>query len=423
MPIFKQLYVQVLLGIILGTVLGIWFPDIAVVFKPVSDAFIKLIKMIIAPVIFLSLVSGIAGSNDIRSVGKTGSMAMIYFIITTAFALFVGLAVANLFQPGSGLNINPATLDTEAVRHYTEVKHQATNLSDFILNIIPNTFASAFVDGEILQVLLVALLFSAGLMMVGEQGKPVIVGIKSLLHIFFQMIHMVMKLAPFAAFAAMAFSVGKYGVAPLLSMVKLLLCFYITCVIFIVLVLGGILRIYCDISVFRLFSYIKTEIFIVLGTSSSETVLPNLLEKLERLGCDKSIVGMVLPVGYSFNLDGTAIYLTMAALFIAQATNTDLTGWQQLVLLTTMILSSKGAAGVAGSGFIVLASSLTAIGHVPVAGIVLILGIDRFLSEGRAVTNMIGNCISTIIISVWQKQFDHHKAKTVLENMNKMNDD
>ncbi|MGQ3891406.1 C4-dicarboxylate transporter DctA [Legionella sp. CNM-4043-24] len=414
MKLFKHLYLQVLIGILIGVALGYCLPDAAVQFKPLSDLFIKLIKMLIAPIIFLSLVSGIAGVGNIRALGTVGSAAMIYFLIMTVFALLIGLIVANLFTPGAGLNIDPATLDIEAARHYIGAQHKASNAVEFILNIVPDTFVSAFVDGEILQVLLVALLFSAALILLGDDGAPVVKGINRLAAVFFNIIHLVMRLAPLAAFAAMAFSIGKYGLEPIVNMMTLLLCFYGTCLIFITVILGSVLTWYCRINVFQLLRYLKTELFIVLGTSSSETVLPNLMEKLNRLGCDQSVVGLVLPVGYSFNLDGTAIYLTMAAMFIAQATNIDLSVWQQLSLLGIMILSSKGAAGVAGSGFIVLASSLAATGQVPVAGIVLILGIDRFMSEGRAVTNMLGNSISTIIISAWRGAFDREKAQRVL---------
>jgi aerobic C4-dicarboxylate transport protein len=414
MKFIKHLYVQVLIGIVIGVILGYYSPDLAVLFKPLSDLFIKLIKMLIAPIIFLSLVSGIASMGNIRSVGSIGGAALIYFILTTVLALLIGLMVANLMKPGSGLNIDPATLDIETAKQYINTKKSPTNTVDFVLNIVPSSFLSAFVDGEILQVLFIALMFSASLMMLGEDGYSLLIGVQRFSKLFFNMIHMVMHLAPLAAFAAIAFSIGKFGLSPLFNMAALLLCFYVTCLLFILVILGSILRLYCKINIFNLLAYIKTEIFIVLGTSSSETVLPNLMEKLENLGCEESVVGLVMPVGYSFNLDGTAIYLTMAALFIAQATNTELSYWQQLSLLLIMIISSKGAAGVAGSGFIVLASSLAAIGHVPVAGIVLILGIDRFLSEGRAVTNMIGNSISTIIISTWKKTFDLERAKSIL---------
>ncbi len=415
MAFLKKLYVQVLLGICIGVVWGILFPDSAVVFKPLSDVFIKLVKMLIAPVIFLTLVSGIAAMHDMKAVGRIGGTALCYFMLTTTFALSLGLLAANIFQPGAGLNINPATLDISAAKSYINGTHIATNISDYCLNIIPNTFFSAFVDGEILQVLLIAILFSAGMMLLGEKARPILNGLQLLSRVFFNIIHLVMHLAPVAAFAAMAFSVGKYGTASLLNMLGLLVVFYATCILFVVLVLGVILWAYCRVSIWQLLSYIKTEIFIVLGTSSSETVLPNLMEKLEQIGCEESIVGLVLPVGYSFNLAGTAIYLTLAALFIAQATNIDLTLWQQLSLLAVMIISSKGAAGVSGSGFVVLASSLAATGHIPVAGIILILGIDRFMSDGRAVTNMIGNAIATIIISTWHKSFDFEKARVIMQ--------
>ncbi|KTD00007.1 C4-dicarboxylate transporter DctA [Legionella erythra] len=414
MNYIKPLYVQVLLGILLGIILGLYLPDAASSLKPLSDAFIKLIKMLITPIIFLSLVSGIAAMNNLETVGKVGGAALLYFIVTTAFALLMGLIVGNLVEPGAGLHIDPATLDIKTAQPYLGKSTTAATPTEFLLNIIPETFFSAFVEGEILQVLLVAILFAIGLMYAGKEGKLIVEGVQVLARIFFKMIHLVMHLAPMAAFAAMAFTVGQYGLKPLLNMLELLLCFYVTAFGFVVGILGIILKLYCQINVFTLLAYIKTELLIVLGTSSSETVLPNLLEKLEKLGCQKSTVGLVLPLGYSFNLDGTAIYLTLAALFIAQATNTDLTFWQQLSLLAVMIVSSKGAAGVAGSGFIVLASSLAAVGHVPVAGIVLLLGIDRFMSDGRALTNMIGNSISTIIISKWQGVFDQQRAQEIL---------
>ncbi|QRN04358.1 C4-dicarboxylate transporter DctA [Legionella sp. MW5194] len=417
MNYIKPLYVQVLLGILLGIILGFCLPDTASSLKPLSDAFIKLIKMLIAPIIFLSLVSGIAAMNNLETVGKVGGAALVYFIITTAFALVVGLLVGDLVQPGAGLNIDPATLDIKTAQPYLGKATTAATPSDFLLNIIPQTFLSAFVDGEILQVLLVAMLFAIGLILVGKEGTIVLDGVQVLARIFFKIIHLVMHLAPLAAFAAMAFTIGKYGLKPLLNMMGLLLCFYLTCLVFVVGILGLILKLYCQMSVFKLLAYIKTELLIVLGTSSSETVLPTLLEKLEKLGCKKSTVGLVLPLGYSFNLDGTAIYLTLAALFIAQATNIDLSVWQQLSLLAVMIVSSKGAAGVVGSGFIVLASSLAAVGHVPVAGIVLILGIDRFMSDGRALTNVIGNSISTLIIAKWQGTLDEKRAREVLDSV------
>ena len=372
--------------------------------------------MLIAPIIFLTLVSGIAAMADMKTVGKIGGAALLYFMITTTAALVIGLIVVNIIQPGSGMNIEVTSLDTSSVSSYIGNSHQIESFTGFLLNIIPATFSSAFVDGEILQILFIAILFSSGLTMLGKHGDQILVGVQKISKVFFKMIHIIMHYAPIGAFAAMAFTIGRYGAHSMIGLVSLLLCFYITCIIFILIILGLFLYLYCKISIFQVLKYIRNEIFIVIGTSSSETVLPNLIDKLSVLGCKRSVVGLVVPTGYSFNLDGTAIYLTMAAIFISQATNTDLTITQQIMLLLVMIVSSKGAAGVTGSGFIVLASSLAAVGHVPVAGIVIILGIDRFMSEGRAVTNMIGNTIATIIISKWQNALDHSKALDVLSS-------
>ncbi|WP_440615503.1 C4-dicarboxylate transporter DctA [Cysteiniphilum sp. 6C5] len=406
MRLFKHLYAQVILGIIIGIILGALSPQFAVSLKPFADIFIKLIKVLIAPIIFLTIVSGIAAMKSLKSVGKIGGAALIYFLITTTLALTIGLIVANLIPMGSGMHINANTLDMHAASAYIGKAEQMDSISGFILNIIPHTFVSAFSDGEILQVLFVAILFATGLLMYGEKGQPILEGIQHLSKVFFKIIHSIMYYAPLAACAAMAFTIGKYGLHTLAGLIGLLLCFYLTCIIFLVVILGLILRIYCKISIFSVIRYIKTEILIVLGTSSSETVLPNLIEKLGKLGCDKSVVGLVIPTGYSFNLDGTAIYLSLAAIFIAQALDVPLTLEQQLFMLGVMLISSKGAAGVTGSGFVILASTLAAVGTVPVAGIVIILGIDRFMSEGRAITNMIGNTVATIIIAKWQKKLD-----------------
>ncbi|WP_133128461.1 C4-dicarboxylate transporter DctA [Legionella nagasakiensis] len=419
MAYLRPLYIQVLIGIIIGVLLGLFFPDKAVIFKPLSDAFIKLIKMLIAPIIFLSLVSGITAMSDLKEVGKIGASALLYFMMTTTFALCLGLFSANLFHPGTGLHINPDHLDISVAKHYLHQANPVTDPQEFILNIIPVSFFSAFTEGEILQTVLVAILFSVGIMMVGDKAKPILQTIQIVSTIFFKIIHLVMYLAPVAAFAAMAYCIGEYGATSLFNLLSLLVLFYITCFLFVVAILGTLLRLYCQLSIFKLVKYIKTELLIALGTSSSETVLPNLMEKLEQLGCKKSVVGFVLPVGYSFNLDGTAIYLTLAALFIAQATNIDLSIGHQLSLLAIMIISSKGAAGVSGSGFVVLASSLAAIGHVPVAGIVLILGIERLMSDGRTITNIMGNMIATILIATWQQAFDPQKARLVLEGQEK----
>ncbi|MFC4892255.1 C4-dicarboxylate transporter DctA [Pseudofrancisella aestuarii] len=414
MKVFKHLYAQVLLGIFIGIILGFLAPHIAISLKPFADVFVKLIKLLIAPIIFLTLVSGIAAMSDLKAVGKIGGIALIYFFIMTIMALIVGMVVANLFTPGHGLNIDPNSLNIDSAKAYMGNVEHVENVQDFFMNIIPNTFVGAFTKGDILQVLFVAILFAVGLVMYGDQGKPILAGIQSLSKVFFKIIHVIMYYSPLAACAAMGYTVGMYGAGTLLGLVGLLLCFYITCLIFILVLLGIVLRLFCGISIFKLLGYIKTEIFIVLGTSSSETVLPNLIEKLENLGCDESVVGLVIPTGYSFNLDGTAIYLSLAAIFIAQALNVDLTIQQQIFMLAIMIVSSKGAAGVTGSGFIILASTLSALGTVPVAGIVIILGIDRFMSEGRAITNMIGNTVGTIVISKWQGKLDTARLKQEL---------
>lgn len=415
MNFLKKMYVQVLLGVVFGVLLGYFLPNIAVQFKPLSDVFIKLIKMLIGPIIFLTLVSGIAAMHDMRRIGKLAGGSLVFFMIITSFALILGLAAADYAQPGVGLNIDPASLDIKEASSYLGTGHDVKNMTDLLMNIIPRTFISAFVDGEMLQVICISILFSIGLILAGDVGKSVVEGMQTLAKVFFKIIHFVMYMAPVATFAAMAFSVGKFGIAPLFNLMGLLVCYYLTSGVFILLVLGTILQLYCKINIWHLLRYLKDELVIVWGTGSSETVLPNLMLKLERLGCDKSVVGLVLPLGYSFNLAGTAIYLTMAAMFIAQATNTHLTLWQELSLLGVMIISSKGAAGVSGSGFIVLASSLATIGHIPAAGVVLVLGIDKFMNEGRSIINMIGNAIATIIISTWQHSFAREQARLLLQ--------
>lgn len=415
MNFLKKLYVQVLLGVFIGIWLGYAFPDTAVQFRILSDVFIKIIKMLIAPIIFLTLVSGIAAMNDMKQVGRLAGGALLFFMVITTFALILGLGAADYFKPGVGLNINPASLNAEEASSYLSSTHKITNVSDLLMNIIPRTFISAFVDGEMLQVIFISILFAVGLILTGSAGKPVVDAMQTITKVFFKIIHCVMYMAPVATFAAMAFSVGKFGIAPLFNLMGLLACYYITSILFILVVLGTILQCYCKINIWHLLRYIKDELVIVWGTASSETVLPSLMQKLEKLGCDKSVVGLVLPLGYSFNLAGTAIYLTMAAMFIAQATNTELTLWQELSLLGVMIISSKGAAGVSGSGFIVLASSLATIGHIPAAGVVLVLGIDKFMNEGRAIINMTANAIATIIISTWQHSFNYEQAKVLLQ--------
>lgn len=409
-----------MLGVLFGVLLGYFLPSIAVQFKPLTDVFIKMIKMLISPIIFLTLVSGIAAMNDMRQVSKLAGGALMFFMITTTFALILGLGAADYFKPGVGLNIDPASLNMEEASSYLGTAHKVTSVSELLVNIIPRTFFSAFVDGEMLQVIFISILFAIGLILTGEVGKPLVEGMQNLAKVFFKIIHFVMYLAPFATFSAMAFSVGKFGIAPLFNLIGLLACYYLTSILFILIVLGTLLQLYCKINIWRLLGYLKDELIIVWGTASSETVLPSLMEKLEALGCDKSVVGLVLPLGYSFNLAGTAIYLTMAAMFIAQATNTELTLWQELSLLGVMIISSKGAAGVSGSGFIVLASSLATIGHIPAAGVVLVLGIDKFMNEGRSIINMTGNAIATVIISKWQNSFNWEQAKMVLQEQDKV---
>ena len=403
-PFYKSLYFQVITAIVLGVLLGHFYPDTGASMKPLGDGFIKLIKMIIAPIIFCTVVVGIAGMEDMKKVGKTGGLALLYFEIVSSIALVVGLVIINIVRPGAGMNVDVSQLDTKSIAAYTGPgKMQST--TDFILNIIPNTLVDAFAKGEILQVLLIAVLFGFALHRFGGRGTLVFDVIEKGSHVLFVIVGYIMQLAPIGAFGAMAFTIGKYGVSSLLQLGQLMATFYATCLLFIFVVLGGIARAH-GFSIWKFIKYIKEELLIVLGTSSSESVLPRMMAKLENLGAKKSVVGLVVPTGYSFNLDGTSIYLTMAAVFIAQATNTDMTLTQQLTLLAVLLLTSKGAAGVTGSGFIVLAATLSAVGHVPVAGLALILGIDRFMSEARALTNLIGNGVATIVVAKWTGDLD-----------------
>ena len=372
--------------------------------KPLGDAFIKLIKMLIAPIIFCTVVHGIASMEDMKKVGRVGIKALVYFEVMTTVALVIGLIIVNLWQPGAGMNVDPATLDTKAIAAYTAKAGEQSTV-EFLLHIIPNTVIGAFAEGEILQVLLFAILFAFALHWLGEKGKPLLYIIDQTAHVFFGIVGIVMKAAPIGAFGAMAFTIGKYGIGTLLSLGSLMAAFYTTCLIFIFGVLG-LVGWMCGFSIFKFIRYIKEELLIVLGTSSSESVLPRMLAKMENLGVDKSVVGLVIPTGYSFNLDGTCIYLTMAAVFLAQATNTDLSLSQELGLIAILLLTSKGAAGVTGSGFIVLAATLASLGTVPVASIALILGVDRFMSEARALTNLIGNGVATIVVGKWENAVD-----------------
>jgi len=413
-PFYKVLYLQVLFAIIVGVLLGIFDPGLATAMKPLGDGFVKLIKMIIAPVIFCTVVAGIAGMQDMKKVGRVGGKALLYFEVVSTFALAIGLIVANVIKPGAGFNVNPATIDTHSIAQYTD-KTKALTTTDFLMNIIPNTFVDAFAKGEILQVLLIAILCGFALSMMGERGRPITRGVETLSHMIFGVVNIIMKAAPIGAFGAMAFTIGKYGVKSLIPLASLVGSFYLTCALFVVIVLGTIARL-TGFSIFRYLSYIKEELLIVLGTSSSESALPAIMRKLEKLGCPKSVVGLVVPTGYSFNLDGTNIYMTMAALFVAQATNTDLTLTQELTILLVAMLTSKGASGITGAGFITLAATLAVVPTIPVAGMTLILGIDKFMSECRALTNIIGNGVATIVVSKWEGELDQERLSAELKN-------
>jgi aerobic C4-dicarboxylate transport protein len=413
-PFYKVLYVQVLFAIIIGVLLGIYDPGIATAMKPLGDGFVKLIKMIIAPVIFCTVVAGIAGMQDMKKVGRVGGKALLYFEVVSTFALAIGLLVANLIKPGAGFNVNAATLDTHAIAQYTDKTKSLTTV-DFLMNIIPNTFVDAFAKGEILQVLLIAILFGFSLSMLGERGRPLTRFIDDMSHAIFGVVNIIMKAAPIGAFGAMAFTIGKYGVKSLIPLASLVGSFYLTCFLFVVIVLGVIARL-TGFSIFRFLAYIKEELLIVLGTSSSESALPALMRKLEKMGCPKSVVGLVVPTGYSFNLDGTNIYMTMAALFVAQATNTELTLTQELTILLVAMLTSKGASGITGAGFITLAATLAVVPTIPVAGMTLILGIDKFMSECRALTNIIGNGVATVVVSKWERELDKERLTAELKN-------
>ncbi len=412
--IYKSLYFQVIVAIVIGVLLGHFYPDTGAAMKPLGDGFIKLIKMIIAPIIFCTIVVGIAGMEDMKKVGKTGGLAVLYFEIVSTIALIIGLIVVNVWQPGAGMNVDPSTLDTKSIAKYA-APGQMQGTVDFLLNIIPTSVVDAFAKGDMLQVLFFSILFGYSMNAFGERGKPVFELIEKLSHVLFGIVGVIMKVAPIGAFGAMAYTIGKHGLGSLAQLANLMAAFYVTCIIFIFGVLGTIARLH-GFSIVKLIKYIKEELFLVLGTSSSESALPRLMAKMENAGAQKSVVGLVVPTGYSFNLDGTAIYLTMAAVFIAQATNTPMTLQQQITLLVILLLTSKGAAGVTGSGFIVLAATLSAVGTVPVAGLALILGIDRFMSEARALTNFIGNSVATLVVAKWCKALDSDRLTAVLNN-------
>ena len=411
-PLYKSLYIQVLVAITIGILLGHFYPETGVALKPLGDGFVKLIKMVIAPIIFCTVVSGIAGMQSMKSVGKTGGYALLYFEIVSTIALIIGLVVVNVVKPGAGMHIDVTTLNASSVAAYAAAGAQQTTIG-FLLNIIPNTVVGAFANGDILQVLMFSVIFGFALHRLGSYGKPLLDLIDRFAHVMFNIINMIMKLAPLGAFGAMAFTIGQYGVGSLVQLGYLMACFYVTCLLFILVVLGGIARAH-GFSVLKLIRYIREELMIVLGTSSSESALPRMLTKMERLGAKKSVVGLVIPTGYSFNLDGTSIYLTMAAVFIAQATDTQMDITHQITLLLVLLVASKGAAGVTGSGFIVLAATLSAVGHLPVAGLALILGIDRFMSEARALTNLIGNAVATMVVAKWVGELDTDKLQAEL---------
>ena len=406
------LYLQVLLAIALGASLGHYQPELGQSLRPLGLGFISLIKMLIGPIIFTTVVAGIGSMGDLKAVGRVGVKALVYFEGMTTFALLLGMVVVNLVQPGVGVHATAASLDTKAVEQYTASAHNLT-LVGSLLHIIPNTFVSAFTEGEVLQVLLVALLFGVALSGVGPAGKPVADALHLLADVFFRIVRIVSKVAPLAAFGAMAFTVGKYGVGSLRSLAGLLACVYLTCAVFIFVVLALVARM-SGFSLWKILRLIREELLIVIGTSSSEPGLPGLMRKLELAGCRPNVVGIVVPSGYSFNLDGTCIYLTMAALFIGQATDTPLPLAKQLGLIGVLLLTSKGAAGITGSGFITLAATLGASGTVPVAGIALILGVDTFMSQARAITNFIGNAVATLVVSRWENAVDPVAARIVL---------
>jgi aerobic C4-dicarboxylate transport protein len=409
---WKSLYAQVLIAIVLGVALGYAEPEWGAKLKPLGDAFIKAIKMLIAPIIFTTVVTGIAGMGNVEKVGRVGWKALLYFEVVTTLALGVGLVVAHVFRPGDGIHASAETLNTADIEQYTTAAKKS-GVVDFALDVIPGSFFGAFVQGEILQVLFVAILCGIVLAKFGDQGRPITEWLHGFGTVLFGVVGIVVKFAPVAAFGAMAFTIGRYGLGTLVSLGKLMACVYLTCALFIFVLLGLIARLH-GFSHWKTLRFIKEELLIVLGTSSSESVLPAMMQKMQEAGCSRSIVGIVLPAGYSFNLDGTSIYLSMAALFIAQATDTHLSLAKELGLLGILLLTSKGAAGVTGSGFITLAATLSATETVPVAGLALILGVDRFMSEARALTNLIGNTVAMLVVAKWEGEFDSHKGAALL---------
>jgi aerobic C4-dicarboxylate transport protein len=414
---YGQLYIQVLMGIVIGGAIGFFVPDIGAKLQPLADGFIKLIKMLLAPIIFGTVVVGIAKMGSVKEVGRIGAKALIYFEVMSTLALIIGLVVVNVLKPGVGMNVDISTINGSAITSYTQAAAAQGVIIEFFLNIIPSTLFDAFAKGAMLQVILVSVLMGVALVQLGETGKPLVSVIDMLLQCLFRIVAMVMRLAPLGAGAGMAFTIGKYGIGTLLSLGQLLIALYITTLIFIVVILGTVAR-WSGLPLLQFLRYFKDEILVTLGTCSTEAVLPRMMVKLEALGCEKSVVGLVLPTGYTFNSDGTCIYLTMAAIFVAQATNTPLSLMDQIVVLGVLLLTSKGSAGVAGAGFVTLAATLSVIHAIPLVGLVLLLGVDRFLNEARAVTNLIGNGIGTIAIAKWDGSFDLAKAKRALQAMN-----
>jgi aerobic C4-dicarboxylate transport protein len=413
-PWYRVLYIQVLIAVFIGILIGWFFPDTGKALKPLGDGFVKLVKMIIAPIIFCTVVHGIASMSDMKRLGRIGLKAIIYFELVSTLALFIGLIVVNVMQPGAGFNIDPATLDPKVGKTYAEQAH-SLNATEFLLNVIPTSFFDGLARGDILQVLLIAILSGFAISFMGEPGRPILEFIEKAAKVFFGIMYIIVKVAPIGALGAMAFTVGSYGLGALGKLIELMLGFYLTAIIFVVVVLGAIAA-YTGFSIFRFINYIKEELLLVLGTSSSEAALPGIMEKMRRLGCSESTVGLVIPTGYSFNLDGTNIYMTMAAMFLAQATNIHLGLSSQLTLLLVAMLSSKGATGVTGAGFITLAATLAVVPTVPIQSLALIVGIDRFMSECRALTNFVGNGVATVVISRWEKEISKEELRANLRH-------
>ena len=411
--LFSQLYIQVLIAITAGILLGAFYPEIGEKMKPLGDGFIKLVKMIIAPVIFITLTLGIAHMTDIKKVGRIATKAIIYFLTFSTLALILGLVVGNVLQPGKGLNIDPSTL-TGDISHYTQNTH-ATSLADFIMNMIPQTLLSPLVGDNILQVLVISILMGVALVLTKEKSQGVTDFLQQLSAPIFKIVHVLMKVAPVGAFGAMAFTIGKYGLDSVINLIYLVLTFYLTSFLFVAVILGSVAW-YNRFNIFKLLRLLKEELLLVLGTSSSESALPGLMEKMEKAGCSKTIVGLVVPTGYSFNLDGTNIYMTLASLFIAQACGIELSLEKQILLLLVAMLSSKGAAGVTGAGFVTLAATLAIVPEIPIEGMTLILGIDKFMSECRSLTNFIGNAVATIVVARWENQLDREQLSKILNH-------